>query len=133
MHTVQNSTDPTAQAPLRTRRRPVLFSHASIDFFDGGATAATTATARHTATRHVWHATFTASRGLIDLHHDRVHDTLELFLLGFELLLFCQLILVQPVQCVLHGSLNLVLELLLLQSVPHGEAIVFEAVLCFNL
>merc|ERR1719231_233828 len=129
------------QAPLLAWQWRARISPASVDLLHSGATAATASTsARHTA-RHVWHTTFTTSSGLVDLHHDRVHDSFELLLLSFELLLLCQLVLVEPVQCFLHGCFNLIfvtsfefiLELLLLKCVPHGKAIIFEAVLGFNL
>mmetsp|Transcript_15414 Transcript_15414/g.36333 ORF Transcript_15414/g.36333 Transcript_15414/m.36333 type:complete len:248 (+) Transcript_15414:135-878(+) len=95
----------------------------------------------HAATRHatLGHAT-TAGR-LVDLHHDGVHDALELLLLGLELVLLSELVLVQPVQGLLHGALDLllvaalelVLQLLLVQGVAHGEAVVLKAVLRLDL
>merc|ERR1719401_635400 len=95
------------------------------------------ATTGHAA---LWHATATAGC-LIDLHHDRVYDALELFLLGLEFVLLGQLVLVEPVQRVLHGLFDLLLvatlefvpELLLIQGVPHGEAVVLEAALGLDL
>merc|ERR1712066_671906 len=111
----------------------------SIDFLHGGTTASTAPAARH-APRHIWHATFAATCSLVDFHHDRVHDAFKFFLLGFKFLLLCQLVLVQPIQRILHSRFNLVLvaclefvlELLLLQSVTHGEAIVLETILGFD-
>merc|ERR1719382_1119883 len=92
-------------------------------------------------TRHasLWHATTSGS--LVDLHHDRVHDSFQLLLLPLELVLLGQLIFVQPVQCLLDCSLDLLfvpclellLELLLLQSVAHSEAIILQAILRFDL
>merc|ERR1712066_151365 len=80
----------------------------SIDFLHGGTTASTAPAARH-APRHIWHATFAATCSLVDLHHDRVHDAFQFFLLGFEFLLLCQLVLVQPIQRILHSRFNLIL------------------------
>merc|ERR1719433_2221374 len=116
----------------------------SIDLLDSRAAAAACTrrppaetTSRHTALRHV-----SATAGcLVHLHHDRVHDTFKLFLLCLELVLFGQLILVEPIEGFLYRlldlllvvALKLVLELLLIQRVPHGEAIVLQAVLCFDL
>merc|ERR1712187_1070607 len=92
-----------------------------------------------------WHAslghTAAATSCLVHLHHDRVHDALELLLLGFELVLLGQLVLVEPVQCLLHGlfdlllvsTLEFILELFFVQSIPHCEAVVLQAVLGLNL
>merc|ERR1719378_548924 len=114
-----------------------------VNLLNGWATGATgsrrgTSEVRHTAARH---AATISSGSLVNLHHDRVHHTLKLLLLGFELVLLCQLVLVQPVEGVLDGlfdgllvaTLELVLQLLLLQGVAHGEAVVLQAVLRLNL
>merc|ERR1712048_919147 len=85
---------------------------------------------RHSTFRHA------TTCSLIYFHHDRIDHTLNFFLLGFELIFFSQLIFVQPVQSLLHGLLNfflvsifkLVLQLLLIQSVSHCEAVVFQTV-----
>merc|ERR1719325_357404 len=95
------------------------------------------ATTRHAALRH---AAATSCR-LIHLHHDWVYNALELFLLGLEFVLFGQLVLVQPVQCLLDrlfdlflvASLKLVLQLLLVQRVPHRETVVLQAVFGLDL
>merc|ERR1719410_236613 len=107
----------------------------SVDFFDRRAAGAarcaastTKAAAWHTALRHA----AAASCCLVHLHHDRIDDTLELLLLGLKFVLLGQLVLVQPVQCLLNGffnfllvpALEFVLQLFLVQRVPHGEAIV---------
>merc|ERR1712013_447409 len=109
-----------------------------IHFLDGGPPCATT---RSSATRHVtlWHAA--SASGLVDLHHDGVNDALKFLLLRFELVLLGKLVLVKPIQGVLHSLLDLllvpclelILELFFLQSIAHGEAIVFQAVLRFDL
>merc|ERR1712137_520390 len=84
---------------------------------------ATTWRATHTTARHASLRHFTTTSGLVYLHHDGVHDALELLLLPFELVLLGQLVLVQPVQSILHGLLDFlfvaILELLfqLLQAV----------------
>merc|ERR1712039_915058 len=63
-----------------------------VDLFHRWATATTTA-AWHTTAWHttLWHATATCC--LVDLHHDRIDDPLELLLLCLELILFGHLIL----------------------------------------
>merc|ERR1712187_564767 len=101
------------------------------------ATAATAwhATAWHTAFRH----TATACC-LVDLHHDWIDDALQLLLPCLDFILFGQLILVKPIQRLLHCRLNLllvptlelVLELVIGKSVAHLEAVILEAVLRFN-
>merc|ERR1719182_651011 len=111
-----------------------------INLLDCWATTATwccTTSPRHTALRHPT----TATCSLVHLHHDWVHDALKLFLLVLELLLLCKLILVQPVESLLHSlldfvlvvTLKLVLQLLLLQGVAHREAVVLQAVLGLDL
>merc|ERR1711977_444502 len=83
----------------------------------------------------------TLTRSLVHLHHDWVHNSLELFLLVLKLLLLRHLILIQPIEGLLHSLLNfvlvialeLILQLLLLQGVAHREAVVLQALLCFNL
>merc|ERR1719326_1968351 len=65
-------------------------------------------TSRH-ATRHaIRHATLTTCR-LVDLHHDGIHYALQLLLLGLKLILLSKLVLVKPIEGLLHGLLNLVL------------------------
>merc|ERR1719375_2282723 len=89
------------------------------------------------ATRSIWRTTCS----LVDLHHDRVHNALEFFLLGLKLVLLGELILIKPVKGFLHSLLNLVLvvalelvfEFLLLEGVAHGEAVVFQTVLGLDL
>mmetsp|Transcript_49221 Transcript_49221/g.88481 ORF Transcript_49221/g.88481 Transcript_49221/m.88481 type:complete len:258 (+) Transcript_49221:138-911(+) len=111
-----------------------------VDLLDGGAAAATRSTT-HASTGHTTLRHSSATCGLVDLHHDGVHDALQLLLLGLELVLLGQLVLVQPVQCLLHCRLNLllvsalklVLELLLVQGVAHGEAVVLQTVLGLDL
>merc|ERR1719487_1630770 len=86
------------------------------------------------------HATL-ATCCLVDLHHDGVHNAFQLLLLGLELVLLSKLVLVKPIESLLHRFLNfvfvvpfkLVFELLLLKCVPHCEAVVLEPVLCLNL
>merc|ERR1719162_815754 len=103
----------------------------SVHLLNGRATAATghAASVVETTSWHaaLWHTT--ATRRLVDLHHDGVHDTLNFLLLRFELILFSELILVQPIQDILHRLLDLFLvavfklffELLLVQRVTHCE------------
>merc|ERR1712151_1427272 len=111
----------------------------SVDLFDSWASAS--ATTWHTTTWHTsfWHAT--APCCLVYLHHDGVNNTFNLFLLGLEFILFGQLVLVKPIQSVLHCSFNLflvstlelVLQLVVRKRVPHLEAIVLQAVLRLDL
>merc|ERR1719263_1038412 len=113
----------------------------SVDLLNSWASAAATATSG----THVWHATSTHVRCttscLVNLHHDGVHHALQLLLLGLELILLGQLVLVEPIQSLLDClldvvlviTLELVLELLFLQGVAHGEAIILEAILGLDL
>merc|ERR1719380_410203 len=78
---------------------------------------------------------------LVDLHHDRVHNALKLLLLGLKFVLLRKLVLIKPIKSLLHCLLDLVLvialklvvQLLLLQSVPHREAVVLQAILRLDL
>merc|ERR1719237_1607905 len=96
------------------------------------------ATARHATSRHSF---ATATSSLIHLHHDRIYNTLDFLLLRLEFILLGKLVLVQPVQCILHrlldfllvARLEFVLELFLVKRVPHRETIVLQAVLRFDL
>merc|ERR1719453_1032583 len=112
-----------------------------IDLLDSWATCGTTTC----GTTHVWHAATrhtisTTTSGLVDLHHDWIDNALNFFLLGLEFILLSQLVLVEPVQGFLDCLLNLVfviclkfiLQLLLLQSVAHGETVVLKTILGFN-
>eukprot|EP00438_Fugacium_kawagutii_P036330 Skav220742 [mRNA] locus=scaffold2753:402066:402800:+ [translate_table: standard] len=111
-----------------------------VNLLDGWASTTARSTT-HATTRHatLWHPA--AACSLVDLHHDGVHNALELLLLGLKLILLSKLILVQPVQCLLHCGfdlllvtrLELVLQLLLIQGVAHSEAVVLQAVLGFDL
>merc|ERR1719396_336801 len=112
-----------------------------VNLLDRRATSTTWRCTIESATRHpsLWHPT--PSGSLVDLHHDRVHDSFQLLLLPLELVLLGQLILVQPIEGLLDCSfdlllvpcLELLLELLLLQSVAHGEAVILQAILGLNL
>merc|ERR1711869_12424 len=111
---------------------------ASIDLLHCWATTSCSrwGTSRHT-TRH---ATLTTCC-LVNLHHNRVYNAFKLFLLGLKLVLLGKLVLVKPIESLLHSFFNLVLvitfklvfQFFLLERVPHCEAIVFKPVLCFNL
>merc|ERR1719350_177223 len=113
----------------------------SINLLDGRATTTTWSSTTEVSTRHasLWHTTTTSS--LVDFHHDGVDNAFKLLLFGFELVLLSQLVLVQPVESFSHSRFNLflvttlkfVFEFLFLQSIPHGEAIVLETILGFNL
>merc|ERR1719203_2052481 len=77
----------------------------------------TGATRSGTSTKSAWHITFRSStataRCLVDLHHDGVHCTLQLLLLRLKLVLLSKLVLVEPIECVLHGFLDLLLVAIL--------------------
>merc|ERR1712028_162398 len=117
-----------------------------VDLLDGWATA-TTATWRSTTTTKIGHTTATrhattvTTSGLIHLHHDGVHNAFNLLLFRFKLILLCKLIFVEPVKGILDSlldgvlvtALELFLQLLLLQSVAHGETVVFQTVFRLNL
>merc|ERR1719387_1131608 len=119
-----------------------LCGKSSVDLLNGWATSACSwwGTSRHTTRHASRHATLTACC-LVNFHHDGVHDAFQLFLLGLKLILLCKLVLVKPIKCLLHGLLDLVLvitlkfvlELLLLECVAHGEAVVLKAILGLNL
>merc|ERR1711988_911908 len=47
-------------------------------------------TPRHTTRHSIWHATL-ATCCLVDLHHDGVHNTFQLLLLGFKFVLLSEL------------------------------------------
>merc|ERR1712110_339055 len=111
----------------------------SVNLLDSWATASTwwgtttEATSRHAT---LWHAA-TATCRLVHLHHDGVDNALKFFLLRLKLVLLSKLVLVKPVECLLHCLLNLIfvptfeliLKFLFIQCVPHGEAIVFQPIL----
>merc|ERR1712187_651180 len=108
----------------------------SVNLFDSWTRASTTTTTWHTATWHTsfWHATATCC--LVYLHHDGVYDAFNLFLLCLKLILFGQLIFVEPIQRISHcrfdlllvSTFELVLQLVVGKGVSHLEAIVFQAV-----
>merc|ERR1712003_558628 len=66
----------------------------SVNLFDSWTSAS--AATWHTTARHTsfWHATATCC--LIYLHHDGVDDAFDFLLLCLELILFGQLVLVEP-------------------------------------
>merc|ERR1740117_1496014 len=128
-------------AHCQSRQAPPPSLPHSINLFDCWATSAAWRGAPITATRHATlrHAT-TATCSLVDFHHDWVHDTLNLLLLGLELILLGKLILVQPIQSLLNRLFNLifvitlkfVLQFLLLQCVAHCETVVLQTILGLN-
>merc|ERR1711982_304917 len=128
----------TEGASANTQLIQRMGNHHSVNFLHGRATSAGAGRrATHATTRHAafWHAT-TAAGSLVNLHHDWIDDSLEFLLFGFELILLRQLILVEPVQCVLHclldllfvATLEFLLEFLLIECVAHCEAVVFQTV-----
>merc|ERR1719199_1131101 len=91
---------------------PKSSSRVLVDLLDSWATC--TATTWHATTpRHttLWHATATCS--LVDLHHDWVDDALKLLLFCLKLILLSQLVLVEPIEGLLHCLLNLFLVIAL--------------------
>merc|ERR1711976_1120725 len=112
-----------------TSLRPSL-RKISVHFLHSWATAATSIVSAKST-----------SSSLVDFHHDGIHNSLELLLPCLEFILFRQLILVEPIQCLLDSLLDLVLvitfelvlELLLLQSVALCEAVILQAVLSLDL
>merc|ERR1719198_342937 len=82
-------------------------STSSVHLLDSGATG--TSARRGTATRHAsfWHTSSACS--LVNLHHDWIHDSLQLLLLAIKLIFLCQLVLVQPIQGFLHCTLDFLL------------------------
>merc|ERR1719373_1452169 len=79
----------------------------SVHFFNRGATSppwCSTSHIRHSASGHP-----TTTRSLVNFHHNWIYNTFKLLLLGFEFILFSKLILVKPIQCVLHRLFNFVL------------------------
>merc|ERR1712000_643110 len=113
-------------------------SACSIHFLDCWATTTTTwcgiaiKTTRHST---LWHAAATCS--LVDFHHNWINDTFKFLLLRLKFILLSKLVLVQPIQSLLHCLLDLflivtlkfLLQLLFLQGVAHCEAIVLQAIL----
>merc|ERR1719174_1081326 len=97
-----------------------------------------------TCTTTTWHATLwhsTATCSLVDLHHDWVDDAFKLLLLSLKLILLSQLVLVEPIEGLLHClldllfviALELILKLLLRERITQAEAVVLKTILGFNL
>merc|ERR1719229_1440486 len=94
------------------------------------------------STRHTtfWH-TSTTTCSLVDLHHDRVHNSFKFLLLCFKFVLFGKLVLIQPIQGLLDSAfylllvsrLKLVFEFFFIQCVAHREAIILQTVFRFDL
>merc|ERR1719265_1352194 len=125
------STDPSRSMAGRIHDR-------LVDLLDSWASAATRS---RTGAWHATHVAAASTGSLVHFHHDGIHDALDLLLLGLELILLGKLVLVQPVQSLLHGSLDLLLvtslelvgKLLLCEGVAHGEAVVLETVFGLDL
>merc|ERR1712187_365688 len=113
----------------------------SINLFNSGTTSTTGCCATETSARHSTFRHPTTTCSLVDLHHDRINHTLELFLLRLEFIFLSELIFVKPIERVLHRlfnfvfvvTLEFVFQLLFLQRVPHGEAVILQTVFGFNL
>merc|ERR1711953_1142240 len=80
----------------------------SINLLDSWPTTSTTTW--HTTTWHTttWHVT-APTCCLVYLHHNRVDNAFDLFLLRLELILLGQLILIEPIQRFLHCRFDLLL------------------------
>merc|ERR550525_1506134 len=85
--------------------RPLFRSPLLVDLLDSGAARAARRSAA-AAKAAAWHAALghaaAAARRLVDLHHDGVHHPHEFLLLALELVLLGELVLVEPVQGILH-------------------------------
>merc|ERR1719231_1187460 len=112
----------------------------SIDLLHGGPPGP--GARRRTAEAATRHTTLRRTPGcLVHLHHDGIDHALEILLLRLELILLRHLVLVEPVKGILHRLLDLllvarfelVLQLLLLERVAHGEAIILQAILGLDL
>merc|ERR1740121_1290122 len=90
-----------------------------------------------------WHATFwhvpTASC-LVNLHHDGVNHTFKLLLLRLKFILLGELILIKPIEGILHGLFDvllvprfkLIFQFLLAQCIAHREAIILQTIFCLD-
>merc|ERR1712051_282655 len=95
----------------------------------------------HTAWHTAWHSAWSTTGSLIDLHHDWIVLSFELFLLGFILFSAGVLVALKELKALSRGIFDdlfvlireLVLKLLITQGVFHLEAIVFESILGINL
>merc|ERR1712078_838512 len=100
----------TLRSPYSVNRfKALLLTTSLIHLLNCWAASSWRSTATEAATWHstFWHTTTTCC--LVDLHHDRIHDTLQFLLLCFELILLSQLVLVQPIQSLLNSFFDLVL------------------------
>merc|ERR1719253_559454 len=90
---------------VETAALHVCRSYCSVNFFHSW----TASSASWCTARHIWHTVGTTATAscLIHFHHDWIDDSLELFLLGLELVFLSELVLVQPVQCFLNSFFNL--------------------------
>merc|ERR1719181_900163 len=79
----------------------------SVHLLDCWTSSAASCTA-HVTTRHAAFRHTTTACSLVDLHHDRVHNALELLLPCFKLVLLSKLVLVEPIECLLNSLLDLV-------------------------
>merc|ERR1711972_246176 len=91
-----------------------------------------------------WHPSFrhatTSTGSLVDLHHDGINHTFELFLSRLELIFLSELVFVKPVQSILDRFLDfvfvvafkLIFQFFFVQGVAHGEAVVFQSILRFD-
>ena len=66
----------------------------------------TTCIAWHATTRHAAFRHPASTSRLIHLHHNGIHDPLNLFLLHLEFVFLCELVFVEPIKCILDGGLK---------------------------
>merc|ERR1711907_710647 len=118
---------------------PVGSFEGSVEIFHGGIGSRSVC-----STCITWHASLSTLRstssGLVDSHHDGIELGFKLFLLGLESVGLSFSVAVNPLETLVRGGLNgllvliseVSLELLVVESVSHLEAVVLKAVLSFN-
>merc|ERR1719297_766251 len=96
----------------------------------------------HFSTWHTtWHSTWSPTGSLVDLHHNWIVLSFELFLLGFILFSAGIWVALKVLKALSRGIFDdlfvlireLVLKLLITQGVFHLEAVVFESILGIDL
>jgi len=114
----------------------------SIDFVDIGSTTRRSGTTRETSTTGETFSTRgNTTSSLVNSHHNGVEEIFKLFLLGSVFFSFSLVVGLKPfgyfinkfLDILLLISLELVLELLVLEGVSDGVGVVFESVLSFDL
>merc|ERR1712066_8053 len=88
---------PRAKQPLSTSQHLIYL------FYGRSSSTRSTSTTRHAALRHA----ATTAGGLVDFHHNWVHNSLEFLLLGFKFIFLSKLILIEPIEGFLDCLFNL--------------------------